>query len=174
MEISLSFLLPTLTNLFTLFPCFLWATHTRSLSMHFRCTLYTIYSGTRWYADPSGRSIQSVGLRPLACWDCGFESLRGHGCLSAVSIVYCQVEVSSSSLLFCPKESYRLWCVVVCDLETSWIRWDWPTGGFCAENKAWWYIEKGDVVMTAIIMTNVITISTDNSSKRRVKTVEHV
>jgi hypothetical protein len=23
-----------------------------------------------------------VGVRPLACWDCGFESRRGHGCLS--------------------------------------------------------------------------------------------
>jgi hypothetical protein len=30
-----------------------------------------------------------------------------------------------------PEESYRLWCVVVCDLETPWLR-PWPTGGFCA------------------------------------------
>ena len=28
-----------------------------------------------------------------------------------------------------PEESYRLWCVVVCDLETSWMRKPWPTGG---------------------------------------------
>jgi len=28
-----------------------------------------------------------------------------------------------------PEESYRLWCVVVCDLETSWMRSPWPTGG---------------------------------------------
>jgi len=28
-----------------------------------------------------------------------------------------------------PEESYRLRCVVVCDLETSWIRRLWPTGG---------------------------------------------
>ena len=27
-----------------------------------------------------------------------------------------------------PEESYRLWCVVVCDLETSWMRRPWPTG----------------------------------------------
>jgi hypothetical protein len=27
-----------------------------------------------------------------------------------------------------PEKSYRLWCVVVCDLETSWMR-PWPTGG---------------------------------------------
>jgi len=28
-----------------------------------------------------------------------------------------------------PEKSYRLWCVVVCDLETSWMRRLWPTGG---------------------------------------------
>jgi hypothetical protein len=27
-----------------------------------------------------------------------------------------------------PGESYRLWCVIVCDLETSWMRRSWPTG----------------------------------------------
>jgi len=27
-----------------------------------------------------------------------------------------------------PEDSYRLWCVV-CDLETSWVRGPWPTGG---------------------------------------------
>jgi len=35
-----------------------------------------------------------------------------------------------------PEESYRLWCVVVCDQETSWMRWPWPTLGRSAkENK---------------------------------------
>jgi len=28
-----------------------------------------------------------------------------------------------------PEESCQLWCVVVCDLETSWMRRPWPTGG---------------------------------------------
>jgi len=32
-----------------------------------------------------------------------------------------------------PEESYRLWCVVVCDLETSRMRRPWPTGGCCAK-----------------------------------------
>ena len=31
-----------------------------------------------------------------------------------------------------PEESYRLRCVVVCDLETSWMRRLWPTGGAVA------------------------------------------
>jgi len=29
----------------------------------------------------------------------------------------------------CPGQCYRLWCVVVCDLETSWMGGPWPTGG---------------------------------------------
>jgi hypothetical protein len=37
-----------------------------------------------------------MGLRPLACWDCGFESRRGHGCLYLVSVVCSRVEVSAS------------------------------------------------------------------------------
>ena len=32
-----------------------------------------------------------------------------------------------------PEQSYRLWCVVVCDLETSRMRRAWPTGGCCAK-----------------------------------------
>ena len=38
-----------------------------------------------------------------------------------------------------PEESYRLWCVVMCDLETSWMRRSWPTGVCCAQinNKRW-------------------------------------
>jgi len=35
-----------------------------------------------------------VGLLPLAFWGCGFESRRGHGCLSVVSVVCCEVAVS--------------------------------------------------------------------------------
>ena len=46
-------------------------------------------------SNPSGRTVYGVGLRPLPCWDCGFESRLGHGCLSLVSVVCCQVEVST-------------------------------------------------------------------------------
>jgi hypothetical protein len=66
-------------------------------------------------ADPSDRAFQGVGLRPLACWDCGFESRRGHGCLSVVSVVCRQVEISASGLITLPEESYRVGvsCVIV-------------------------------------------------------------
>jgi hypothetical protein len=47
-------------------------------------------------ADPGGRAVYAVGLRPNACWDCGFASLRGHGRLTILSVVCYQVEVSAS------------------------------------------------------------------------------
>jgi hypothetical protein len=31
-----------------------------------------------------------------------------------------------------PEESYRLWCVIVCDVETSRMRRPWPALGCCA------------------------------------------
>jgi hypothetical protein len=47
-------------------------------------------------ANPSGRAVYGVGLRPFACWDCGFESHQGHGYLCLLSVVCCHVEVSAS------------------------------------------------------------------------------
>jgi hypothetical protein len=31
-------------------------------------------NNNNWVADPSGRTVNGEGLRPIACWDCGFES----------------------------------------------------------------------------------------------------
>jgi hypothetical protein len=39
----------------------------------------------------------SARSKALAYWDCGFESRLGHGYLSVVSVVCCQVEVSAKS-----------------------------------------------------------------------------
>jgi hypothetical protein len=64
-------------------------------------------------------------MRPLACWDPGFESHWGHGCLSVVSCVLSGRGLCDE-LVTRPEESYRLWCVVVCDLETSRNRRTWP------------------------------------------------
>ena len=61
--------------------------------------------------------------------------------------VSCERCVSSGrglcdELITRPEESYRLWCVVVRDLETSRMRRRWPTLGRSA-------IEKKNVVMNA-------------------------
>jgi hypothetical protein len=54
--------------------------------------------------------------------------------------VYCECFVllgrgPCDELITRPEESYRLWCVAVCDLETSWMRRPWPTGGCRAKIK---------------------------------------
>ena len=81
------------------------------------------------YAGPSGRAVLGVGLQQLACWECWFESHRGHACLCIVRVAFCQVEVLCVELITHPEESYRLWRVVVCDLETSRIMRPWPALG---------------------------------------------
>jgi hypothetical protein len=40
----------------------------------------------------------------------------------------------SDELITRPEESYRLWCVVLCDLETSRMRKPWSTGGSCTRS----------------------------------------
>jgi len=39
-----------------------------------------------------------------------------------------------NELITRPEESYRMWCVVECDLETSWMRRPLPIGGCRAKN----------------------------------------
>jgi hypothetical protein len=48
------------------------------------------------------------------------------------SFLFCQVEVSATNWSLV--QSYRLWCVVLCDLATSWMRGPWPTG-VCSANR---------------------------------------
>jgi hypothetical protein len=75
------------------------------------------YPCPRWESNPGSQQVS--GLRLLTCWDRGFDSHRGHGLF-----VCCECHVLSGrglcdELIARPEESYRLWCIVVCDLETS-------------------------------------------------------
>jgi hypothetical protein len=47
----------------------------------------------------------------------------------------CVVRGLCDWLITHPEEFYQLSCFVVCDLETSWMRRPWPSGGCRAENK---------------------------------------
>jgi len=60
--------------------------------------------------------------------------------LGAWMFVCCECCVLSGrglcdGLIIRPEKSYRLWCVVVCNLETSWMRRPWPTGGVAPKKK---------------------------------------
>jgi len=83
---------------------------------------------TSLLADPGGRSVKGVGLRPLDCWDCGFQS-------GAVIFVCSVCRVARQRPLQRAGHLFRgvlarvcvcvCVCVIVCDLETS-TTW-WPT-----------------------------------------------
>jgi hypothetical protein len=66
-----------------------------------------------------------------------------HVCL----LVFCECCVLSGGglwddLITRPEESYRLWCVVVCDLETLWLRRSWPALGRSATAKKNSYVSR--------------------------------
>ena len=77
--------------------------------------VYYFPSSKPTFADPSGRAIEGVGLPPLACWDCGFESCQGYGCLSHFSVLLSGRGLCVG-LITRPEESYRVWWV--------WV-WSW-------------------------------------------------
>jgi hypothetical protein len=75
--------------------------------------------------DPSGRAVYGMGLRPLACWYCVFESRQRQGCLSLVSVMFCQVEVSATGWSLVQRS------VSECDREASIMRRPWTTRSCC-------------------------------------------
>jgi hypothetical protein len=80
-------------------------------------------------ADPSSNVVYSIGLWPLACWDCMFKSRQGHECLPLVGTVVCCVPATGQSLnQGSPTECE---CITVCDLETSKTRQPRRKSGCC-------------------------------------------
>ena len=75
-----------------------------------------------------------MDLRQLACWDCGFESRRGLGCLSVVSVVCCQVEVCVASWSLVQRSTTECG-MSERDHESSIMNRPCPTGGCLAMEK---------------------------------------
>ena len=75
---------------------------------------------------PRGVTCRSAVARLLRLW------VRiPPGTWMFVSREYCVLSGRGlcDELITRPEESYRLWCFVVCDLGTSWMRRPWPSGG---------------------------------------------
>jgi len=70
--------------------------------------------------------LRSVGLRPFACWDCGFESRKGHGCLSLVIVVCYHVEVSATGRSHAQRSHTACVCismsVIRCNNKSLYLR----------------------------------------------------
>jgi hypothetical protein len=86
------------------------------------CNLYN--SRSQW---PRGLRRGSAAARLLRLW---VRIPPG----SWTSVVCCVLSGTGlcDELITRPEKSYRLWCVIVCDLETSWMRRPGPLGGRCA------------------------------------------
>ena len=85
-----------------------------------------------WSQWPSGLRRRSAAALPLRSW------VRIP--LGAWLFVCCECCVLSGSglcneLITRPEESYRLWCIVVCDLKTSRMRRPWPALGCSTTEK---------------------------------------
>jgi hypothetical protein len=76
------------------------------------CTLFPASHHDK--SDDMDPLISKVFFWPLACWDCGFEYCRRHGCLSVVSVVCWQVEVSATSRSLVQRSPTEC-CVSECD-----------------------------------------------------------
>ena len=92
-------------------------------------SLYIWLCRSQW---PRGLRRRSAAARLLRSW---IQIPPG-----AWMFVCCECCVLSGrglcdELITCPEESYRLWCVVVCDLETSRMRRPWPALGRSATAK---------------------------------------
>ena len=88
-------------------------------TLHIYWILFQINCRSQWLRIIRRRSAAARMLRLRV------RIPRGHWCLSLVSVVSCQVDILSDGPIPCQKESYRLWCVAVCDLETSRMRTPW-------------------------------------------------
>jgi len=107
--------------------------------------LYVIYTfgfcirNLSYIIFPLGRSQWPRGLRSRSA---AARLLRSWVRISPGAWIFfcCECCVLSGrglcdELITCPEESYRLWCVVVCDLETSRMRRPWPALGRSATKK---------------------------------------
>jgi hypothetical protein len=63
-----------------------------------------------------------------------------------------------------PEESYRLWCVVVCDLETSRMRRPWPAMGRSATKKTFLRTKWSARIRPSVAFTEYHTVNVAPSS----------
>jgi hypothetical protein len=102
-----------------------------------------------WYAHIAIDNILTTVLNARSQWPRGLRRRSAAARLLGLCVrippgawmsVSCECCVLSGrclcdELITRPEESYQLWWVVVFDLETSWMRRPWPTGGCRAKNK---------------------------------------
>ena len=76
------------------------------------------------HANRTGRAF-CLSSTAAPCWNCGFETRRGHGCVSLVSAVCCKVHITDhSSREVLP----NVVCLIECYRKSSTRRRSWHNG----------------------------------------------
>jgi len=95
--------------------------------IHIYIYIYIYICRSQW---PRGLRRRSAAARLLRLW------VRiPSGAWMSVYWECCVLTGLCGALITRPEESYRMWCVVVCDLETSRMRRPWPALGRRATGK---------------------------------------
>jgi hypothetical protein len=103
--------------------------------MHLDIILLIIPPAPKSFMSSTNPCSRSQWPRGLRCRSTTARLLRllvwiPPGALMIVCFVCCVLSRRGLrvALITWPEESYRLWCVVVFDLDTPWMRRPWPTG----------------------------------------------
>ena len=84
--------------------------------------LIALFSEMYRSIDRATGAVEGVVLGPPSCWVYGFESRRGEWISVCSDCCVLSGRGLCDGLITRTEESYRLWCIVVCDLETSRMR----------------------------------------------------
>jgi len=103
-----------------------------ALCIYCTCTIYGVHASYSRSQRPRGLRRRSAAAPLLRAW---VRIPPG-----ALMFFCCECCVLSGrglcdELITRPEESYRLWCVAVCDLETSGMSRPWPNEGCRTKNK---------------------------------------
>jgi len=88
---------------------------------------FDMYYRTSRFQWPRGLRRRSAAARLLRLW---VRIPPGSWMFVCCECCVLSGRVLCDELITRLEESYRLWCVVLWDLETSWMRRPWPTGGW--------------------------------------------
>jgi hypothetical protein len=99
-----------------------------------------IFCKSPYYSDFSWHLPVPLAARSKAkVCGCSPTEIVGSNPITGMDVrllwVLCVVRGFCDKLITHPEESYRVWYVIVCDLETSWMRRPWPTGRLLCQIK---------------------------------------
>jgi hypothetical protein len=128
-----------------------------------RCILNTT---SLYRADPRGRAVQDVVLRPLTCWDRKFEVTGGKD-VCILSVLCCQVTVFASCLSLVQRIPTECG-ISECYLEALIMRRLWSNRDCCAVRRKDLYEGNVPVIMCSILFKSLKIKTKENEIQHKI------